>query len=96
MKKVILAILILGIVCGIVISKKNTADPGENTGNTAAETTESAEAVAHDTTDPGENTENTTAGTSESAEAAANEHVETVNSLQIELKEGQVGTVSPD
>lgn len=91
MKRFILAVLILGIICTMMACKKNTADPGENTGNTAAETpaveTQATESSAAETS---------AGATSETAEAAVFEPMETVENLQIELQEGQMGAVSPD
>lgn len=71
MKKFVLAILILGIVCTLMSCKKNTADPGNNTGNASVETSESAEAATH-------------------------KPIETVETLQIDLEEDEVGEVAPN
>ena len=48
MKKFKLALLVLGIACAIMACKKNTADPGKNTGNTVTETSESGEAATNE------------------------------------------------
>lgn len=74
MKKILLAILIVGMVCVMMACKKNTADTAENIGNTTVEASESAEP----------------------SEATTFVPMETVDNLQLELKEGQVGEVTPD
>lgn len=88
MKKLMLAIIILGIVSTLMACKKNTADTEEKIGSTAVETSNAA--------DTEENIGSTAVETSESAEAASFKPMETVESLQLELKEGQVGEISPD
>lgn len=67
MKKIILAILILGIVCVMVACKSNTADKGADAGQTAAEASETAETAAYE---PMETQDNLTINLEEDQEGA--------------------------
>lgn len=81
MKKIVLAIFILGIVCTITACKKNTADSEENIGNTVTETA---------------TVETTATETSESDEAATFVPMKTVDTLQIDLEEDQEVEEAPN